>query len=647
MFTIPCSIGDKSFTHAMLDLGASINVMPYALYETLGLNKTDVVIQLADRSSIYPRGMVEDVLVEVDHLTFSADFYVLDMKADSKATPILLGRPFMKTSKTKIDVSNGNLTMEFDAKKLTYNIYDAMKQPSDSHSCYFLDIFDPIVSQVYNLCQRDPLEVALTNDLEQEGLRVVLSNDVQEYSEDLDKEEELEDEESLSKEQEESPRGSLRCSLRHTTQPTLHNAACAPERNLRSPLVTAEMLASQEHRSLIPFLPLDTNLERPLPSILKPRKYKPKPLPNHLKYIFVGEDNTLPLIISNQLKEEQEERLVDMLKKHKEAFGWSIADIKGISPTTCMHKIWLEKEAKPVRQPQTRLNPPMMEVVKEERRGIEVDTAKVEVIKTLPYPSNTRDVRSFLGHAGFYRRFIKDFSKIANLLCKLLHKDVEFVFDAHCREAFDLLKERLVSAPIIQEPKWDRPFEIMTDASDFAIGAVLGQKDDKAPYVVQYASSLLNDAQRNYTTTEKEFLAVVYALEKFRSYLLGVKVIVYTDHKSITQLVSKKDTKPRLMRWVLLIREFDIEIREKKGLANVVADHLSRLQLNDHQMQQMGVVDGSVPHESLYGLRMTEPWYANLVNYMVTKKFPPSFSSSQRNRVKADTRFYIWDNPYL
>ncbi|XP_074299154.1 uncharacterized protein LOC141630193 [Silene latifolia] len=152
MFTIPCSIGDKSFTHAMLDLGASINVMPYALYETLGLpplNKTDVVIQLADRSNIYPKGMVEDVLVEVDHLTFPADFYVLDMEADSRATPILLGRPFMKTSKTKIDVSNGNLTMEFDGRKLTYNIYDAMKQPSDSHSCYFLDIIEPITSQDY------------------------------------------------------------------------------------------------------------------------------------------------------------------------------------------------------------------------------------------------------------------------------------------------------------------------------------------------------------------------------------------------------------------------------------------------------------------------------------------------------------------
>ncbi|XP_074299191.1 uncharacterized protein LOC141630241 [Silene latifolia] len=133
-------MGEKSFTHAILDVGASINIMPYTLYETLRLpplNKTDVVIQLADRSNIYPEGIVEDVLVEVDHLTFPADFYVLDMEVESRATPILLGRPFMKTSKIKIKVSNGNLTMEFDGKKLTYNIYEAMRQPNDSHSCYF------------------------------------------------------------------------------------------------------------------------------------------------------------------------------------------------------------------------------------------------------------------------------------------------------------------------------------------------------------------------------------------------------------------------------------------------------------------------------------------------------------------------------
>ena len=117
----------------------------------------------------------------------------------------------------------------------------------------------------------------------------------------------------------------------------------------------------------------------------------------------------------------------------------------------------------------------------------------------------------------------------------------------------------------------------MCDTSDYVIGAVLGQRDNKLPYAVYYASKTLHDAQLNYTTTEKELLAVVYALDKFRSYLLGSKVVVYTDHAALRHLLTKKETKPRLIRWILLLQEFNLEIRDKKGSENVVADHLSRL----------------------------------------------------------------------
>ena len=159
-------------------------------------------------------------------------------------------------------------------------------------------------------------------------------------------------------------------------------------------------------------------------------------------------------------------------------------------------------------------------------KGLEVDKAKIDTIQSLPFPTNVREVRSFLGHAGFYRRFIKDFSKIANPLCQLLHKDHEFNFNEDCKKGFRELKERLVSEPIIKAPDWPLPFEIMCDASDYALEAVLGQSVWKASHVIQYASASLNDAQKNYTTTEKELLAVVFSLEKFRSYVLGTKVIV-------------------------------------------------------------------------------------------------------------------------
>ncbi|CAM9000197.1 unnamed protein product [Rhodiola kirilowii] len=138
------------------------------------------------------------------------------------------------------------------------------------------------------------------------------------------------------------------------------------------------------------------------------------------------------------------------------------------------------------------------------REGIEVDKAKIDVIVTLPYPSTVRDIKSFLGHAGFYRRFIKDFSKKALPLSNLLQKDVPFEFNDACKEAFYELKQALTSTPFIRAPDWEQPFEIMCDASDYAVVAVLGQRAEKRPVVIHYASRTLDAAQRNYSTTEKE-----------------------------------------------------------------------------------------------------------------------------------------------
>ncbi|GKA86578.1 reverse transcriptase domain-containing protein, partial [Tanacetum coccineum] len=253
------------------------------------------------------------------------------------------------------------------------------------------------------------------------------------------------------------------------------------------------------------------------------------------------------------------------------------------------------------------------------KNGIEVDKAKVDVIAKLPHPTTVKGIRSFLGHAGFYRRFIQDFSKIARPMTRLLEKDTPFFFSKECIEAFQTLKKKLTEAPILVAPDWDLPFELMCDASDFAIGAVLGQRKTKHFQPIHYASKTMTDAQAHYTTTEKELLAVVYAFEKFRSYLVLSKCIVYTDHSALKYLFNKQDAKPRLLRWVLLLQEFDIIIRDKKGAENLAADHLSRLE-NPHQsVLDKKEINETFPLETLsmvsFRGNSSTPWFADFANY--------------------------------
>ena len=177
-------------------------------------------------------------------------------------------------------------------------------------------------------------------------------------------------------------------------------------------------------------------------------------------------------------------------------------------------------------------------------KGLEVDKSRIEFIQNLPLPSTVRDLRSFLGHVGFNRRFIQDFAKVSKPLTALLLKDKDFIIDEEGKRAFKMLKQGLIEAPILQSFNWDLPFKIMCDASDYAVGAVLGQRLDKKPTTICYASKTLIEAQINYTTTEKELKAVVYALGKFRPYILGSKIVIYTDHVALKYLLSKKEAKP-------------------------------------------------------------------------------------------------------
>nr|GEU42764.1 reverse transcriptase domain-containing protein [Tanacetum cinerariifolium] len=268
---------------------------------------------------------------------------------------------------------------------------------------------------------------------------------------------------------------------------------------------------------------------------------------------------------------------------------------------------------------------------------IKVDRAKVDVIAKLPYPTTVKGVKSFLGHAGFYRRFIQDFSKIARPMTHLLVKETPFVFSKECVDAFNTVKKKFTKAPILVSPDWKLPFELICDASDFVIGAVLGQRKMKHFQPIYYASKTMTEAQIHYTTTEKEMLGVVYVFEKFQPYLVLSKSIVYTDHSALKYLFNKQDANPRFLRWVLLLQEFDIIILDKKGSENLAADHLSRLENPQKDVVENKDINENFPLETLGSLSSDSTlWFADIANFHEGNFIKKGLTSQQKKKFFKD-----------
>ncbi|MCQ7416356.1 RNA-directed DNA polymerase, partial [Salmonella enterica] len=564
----------------------------------------------------------------MDKFIFPVDFIILDYEAD-KDVPIILGRPFLATGRALIDVQKGELTMRVCNEEVKFNVFKAMKYPDEMEDCSFIRILESTI-----------VETAIQDSADKH----------------------LEDHGEVSVEDLE---------------------VCFLERKNEKELFRCE--------DVFESLDLDQRKAPPIkPSLIEAPTLDLKPLPDHLKYVYLGESETLPIIVASDLMPEHEEALIKLLQQYRKAIGWTLADIQGISPSFCMHKITLEEGSFRSIEQQRRLNPAMKEVVKKEvikwldagiiypiadsnwvspvqcvpkkggvtvvsnkdneliptrtvtgwrvcmdyrrlnkatrkdhfplpfidhmldrlagqayycfldgysgynqitialedqekttftcpygtfafrrmpfglcnapatfqrcmlaifsdmiestvevfmddfsvfggsfqncldnlgkvlkrcedthlvlnwenchfmvkegivlghkisKNGLEVDRAKVEVIERLEPPNSVKGIRSFLGHAGFYRRFIKDFSKISKPLCNLLCTDHVFDFNADCRKAFETLKAALISAPILCAPNWNLPFEVMCDASDAAVGAMLGQKQGKFIHPIYY-----------------------------------------------------------------------------------------------------------------------------------------------------------------
>ncbi|KAJ9566190.1 hypothetical protein OSB04_002156 [Centaurea solstitialis] len=344
-FTVPCSIVGKTIGKALCDLGASINLMPLSVFNTLGIGEarpTTVSLQLADKSIAWPKGKIEDVLVQVDKFIFPADFIILDCEVD-KDVPIILGRPFLATGRTLIDVQKGELTMRVQDQKVTFNVLDSLRYPEDREECSTL-------SEIESWCQEKTLGYILGNedsesdeeesesDLEaverkstkkgektwkmhnispvaiwrsrspRSGAAKFDKDEDQEYTR-TDTQARIEKEEVIEWKFRVVP---IRCGFRSSI------IRCCTV----APLVTAafEILENEDRKTLVPSLEFAPDLEL-------------KQLPSHLKYAFLGDSGKLPVIISSSLEKDQEEKLIKMLKQHTKAIGWTIADLKGISPT--------------------------------------------------------------------------------------------------------------------------------------------------------------------------------------------------------------------------------------------------------------------------------------------------------------------------
>nr|GEZ47133.1 reverse transcriptase domain-containing protein [Tanacetum cinerariifolium] len=416
-------------------------------------------MDFADRSITRPKGVVVDVFVKVGKFDFLTDFVVMDFEADPRVPPIL-GRSFLRTDRALIDVYGEEITLRVNDEAVTFNLNQTARYSStyDDLSINRIDIID-VAREEY------AQEILGFSSNSSGGSLTLTFEPILFYS-------------SLSLTSFEGSNFIL-----EEIEAYLKDDSISPEINhayfdLEGDICLIEKLLNDDPLQL-PLMDLKEVI-KVKSSIEEPPKVELKDLPSHLEYAYLEENDKLPVIISKDLKDEEKEPLLNVLKSHKRKIAWRITDIKGIDPRFCTHKILMEEDFKPSVESQRRVNQKFMRegIVlwhKISKSGIEVGRAKVDVIAKLPHLTTVKGVRSFLGHAGFYRRFIQDFSKFARPMTHLLEKETPFVFSKDCIDAFETLKKKLTKSPILVVPDWNLPFELMCDASDFAIGAVLGQ----------------------------------------------------------------------------------------------------------------------------------------------------------------------------
>ncbi|GJR60320.1 reverse transcriptase domain-containing protein [Tanacetum coccineum] len=482
--------------------------MPLFIWKKLSLPEltpTQMILELADRSTTSPSGIAEDVFVKVRKFHFPADFVVVDYVVDPRV-PLILGRPFLRTTRALIDVYSEELTLRVDEEAITFKVGQTSRYSyNNAKLVNRIDVIDVSCEEI-NDADFDPEGDLLL-------LKKLLNDDPS------------------------------------------------------SPLPPKELHFEE--------------LKTIKSSIDDPLELELKDLPSHLEYAFLEGTDKLPVIISKELKDEEKADLLKVLKSHKRAIAWKISDIKGIDPSFCTHKIIMEDDLKPAIQHQRRVNPKFHEVIKKEVIKL-LNAELIYPISDSPWVSPVHCVPKKGGMTVVEN---EDNELIPTRLVTGWRACIDYrkLNDATRKDHFplpfmDQMLERLSGNEYYCFlDGFSRYFQIPIDPQDqekttftcpygtFAYRrAVLGQRKTKYFQPIHYASKTMTDAQAHYTTTEKELLAVAYAFEKFRPYLVLSKTIVYTDHSALKYLLAKQDAKPRLLRWILLLQEFDVIIRDKK-----------------------------------------------------------------------------------
>jgi transposase InsO family protein len=261
------------------------------------------------------------------------------------------------------------------------------------------------------------------------------------------------------------------------------------------------------------------------------------------------------------------------------------------------------------------------------KKGIEVDQEKIAVWLAVAFPSSLVEVQGFLGCSGYYRRFIIHFAKVALPLTLMLRKDSDFEPTPERLAAFNELKKRLAEAPILVTPDWSKEFHVYVDVSGFCIGAVLSQLDEEGrDHPIYFASRQLAPAEKNYSPTDREALGIIYSCKKFRHYLLGYKVIFHTDHNALKYMVNKADVTGRVARWILLLQEFDYEVRIRPGKQHANADFFSRIEGKEDSKE----VEDQFPDEDLFHVgRGEDTWYSDIIQFLLTTRLPRDLNQEE------------------